>query len=127
MRLRCRLQVSFTAKNRQLGTDAVGSLTVNPKHTVSQLKRLIGRRFSDPEVQADISKFPFKVSEGPDGGVLVEVQYLNQPASFSPIQLMAMILVDEREIALADGHPVTDCVVTVPVFFNEVGPRRWLF
>lgn len=118
--------MSFTAKNRQLGTDAVGSLTVNPKNTVSQLKRLIGRRFSDPEVHADISKFPFKVSKGPDGGVLVEVQYLNQPASFSPIQLMAMILVDEREIALADGHPVTDCVVTVPVFFNEVGPRRRL-
>jgi heat shock protein 4 len=111
--------ISFTAKNRQLGTDAFGSLTVNPKNTVSQLKRLIGKRFQDPEVQSDIAKFPFKVSEAPDGGVLVEAQYLGQTATFSPVQLMAMILVDEREIALADGHPVTDCVVTVPVFFNE--------
>jgi molecular chaperone DnaK (HSP70) len=62
-----------------------------------------------------------QVKEAPDGGVLVEVQYTGQTAHFSPIQLMAMILVDEREIAVADGHPVTDCVVTVPVFYNEVG------
>lgn len=64
-----------------------------------------------------------QVVEGPDGGVLVEVQYMGQAAHFSPIQLVAMILVDEREIAVADGHPVTDCVVTVPVFYNEVS---WL-
>ena len=57
----CRLQVSFTAKNRQLGTDAVGSLTVNPKNTVSQLKRLLGKRFQDPQVQADIKQLPYKV------------------------------------------------------------------
>jgi molecular chaperone DnaK (HSP70) len=56
-----RLQVSFTAKNRQLGTDAVGSLTVNPKNTVSQLKRLLGKRFQDPQVQADIKQLPYKV------------------------------------------------------------------
>lgn len=53
--------MSFTAKNRQLGTDAVGSLTVNPKNTVSQLKRLLGKRFRDPEVQADLKKLPYKV------------------------------------------------------------------
>jgi heat shock 70kDa protein 4 len=59
-----RLQVSFTAKNRQLGTDAVGSLTVNPKNTVSQLKRLLGKRFQDPQVQADIKQLPYKVRAG---------------------------------------------------------------
>jgi heat shock 70kDa protein 4 len=59
-----RLQVSFTAKNRQLGTDAVGSLTVNPKNTVSQLKRLLGKRFQDPQVQEDIKQLPYKVSAG---------------------------------------------------------------
>ena len=61
-----------------------------------------------------------QVVEAPDGGVLAEVQYMGQTAQFSPVQLLAMILVDEREIAVADGHPVTDCVVTVPVFYNEV-------
>jgi heat shock 70kDa protein 4 len=59
-----RLQVSFTVKNRQLGTDAVGSLTVNPKNTVSQLKRLLGKRFQDPQVQEDIKQLPYKVSAG---------------------------------------------------------------
>lgn len=64
----CRLQVSFTAKNRQLGTDAVGSLTVNPKNTVSQLKRLLGKRFRDPQVQADLKLLPYKVSHSTKSG-----------------------------------------------------------
>jgi molecular chaperone DnaK (HSP70) len=67
-----------------------------------------------------------QVVEAPDGGVLAEVQYMGQTAQFSPVQLLAMILVDEREIAVADGHPVTDCVVTVPVFYNEVRLVVWL-
>ena len=112
--------VSFTVKNRQLGTDAVGSLTVNPKNTVSQLKRLIGKQFADPAVQSDIAQFPFKVTTAPDGGCLVEVDYLGERTAFSPVQLVAMILVDEREIAAADGLPITDCVVTVPAFYDEV-------
>lgn len=112
--------VSFTTKDRQLGTDAVGSLTVNPKNTVSQIKRLIGKRFSSPAVQRDIARFPFKVAEAPDGGCLVEVEYLQERRSFSPVQLMAMVLYDNRQIAVADGSPVTDCVVTVPVYFTEV-------
>lgn len=112
--------VSFTTKDRQLGTDAVGSLTVNPKNTISQIKRLIGKNFKSPAVQQDIARFPFKVVEAPDGGCLVEVEYLEETRRFSPVQLMAMILYDNRQIAVADGSPVTDCVVTVPVYFTEV-------
>lgn len=114
--------VSFAAKNRLLGTDAVGSLTVNPKNTVSQLKRLIGKQFNDPAVQEDIVKFPFTVLKAADGGVEIEVQYLNERATFSPTQLVAMLLVDAREIAQADGSPIIDCVITVPVYFNDVRP-----
>lgn len=110
---------SFTGKNRLLGTDAVGSLTVNPKNTISQLKRLIGKQFRDPAVQEDIAKFPYSVVEAADGGVEVQVQYLNERTSFSPAQLVAMLLVDAREIAQADGSPIVDCVVTVPVFFTD--------
>ena len=116
--------VSFTTKDRQLGTDAVGSLTVNPKNTISQVKRLIGKRFKSPAVQRDIARFPFKVVEAPDGGCLVEVQYLGETRLFSPVQLMGMILYDLREIAAADGSPITDCVVTVPVYYTEVRTDR---
>ena len=112
--------VSFTTKDRQMGTDAVGSLTVNPKNTISQIKRLIGKNFKSPAVQRDIARYPFKVVEAPDGGCLVEVQYLEETRQFSPVQLMAMVLYDNRQVALADGSPVTDCVVTVPVFYAEV-------
>ena len=112
--------VSFSTKQRQLGTDAVGALNINPKNTVFQLKRLIGKQWDDPALQADIARFPFKVVKAEDGGVAVEAQYLGDTAIFSPIQLAAMLLVDEREIAQADGSPVTDCVITVPVYFTEV-------
>lgn len=44
---------------------------MNPKNTVTQLKRLLGKRFDDPAVQADIAKMPFKVLRAPDGGVQV--------------------------------------------------------
>lgn len=118
--------VSFTTKDRQLGTDAVGSLTVNPKNTISQVKRLIGKHFKSAAVQRDIARFPFKVVEAPDGGCLVEVQYLNEKRLFSPSQLMAMILVDLRQIAVSDGSPVTDCVVSVPVYFTEVRSAQCL-
>ena len=116
--------VSFTTKDRQLGTDAVGSLTVNPKNTISQVKRLIGKRFKSPAVQRDIARFPFKVVEAPDGGCLVDVQYLGESRLFSPVQLMGMILYDLREIAAADGSTITDCVVTVPVYYTEVRSHR---
>ena len=111
---------SFGLKQRLLGTDAAGALTVNPKNTVFQLKRLIGKQWDDPALQADIARFPFKVVKAEDGGVAVEVQYLGETATFSPVQLMAMVLVDQREVAQADGSPVTDCVITVPVYFTEV-------
>jgi len=120
--------VSFTTKDRQMGTDAVGSLTVNPKNTISQIKRLIGKNFNSPAVQRDIARYPFKVVEAPDGGCLVEVEYLEETRQFSPVQLMAMVLFDNRQVALADGSPVTDCVVTVPVFYAEVRPgnSNWM-
>lgn len=111
--------VSFGSKARQLGTDAIGSLSVNPRNTVYGLKRLLGKNFRDPEVQADITRCPFTVLEGPDGGCLVEVDYVGEKQQFTPEQLVAMMIVDMKDIAKADGSPVTDCVISVPTFFTE--------
>jgi len=111
--------VSFGAKNRQLGTDAEGGLSISPKNTIFQLKRLLRKKFSAPDVQEDIQRLPFQVKEGPDGGCLVVVDYLGERTAFTPEQLMAMLLVDMKAIAETDGSPVTDCVLSVPTFYNE--------
>jgi heat shock 70kDa protein 4 len=113
--------VSFGPATRALGTDAVGALTVNPRNTVSGIKRLLGKRFDDPALQADAARLPYKVVPSPDGsgGVAVAVNYLGEERTFSPEQLLAMVIVDQKAVAAADGSPVTDAVLTVPTYFTE--------
>eukprot|EP00879_Flechtneria_rotunda_P002596 GHRR01002797.1.p1 GENE.GHRR01002797.1~~GHRR01002797.1.p1 ORF type:complete len:847 (+),score=384.28 GHRR01002797.1:127-2667(+) len=112
--------VSFGDKMRFLGTDAAAKISMNPKNTPHQLKRLLGKMFRDPAVQADITRLPFKVTEGPDGGCLIHVTFCNEQATFTPDQLMAMVLVDNKKIAEAElGIPVTDCAISVPTFYTE--------
>ena len=58
--------LSFGAKSRSMGTDASGSVAVNPKNAVTQIKRLLGKKFSDATVQKDRRNFLFEVIAGPD-------------------------------------------------------------
>lgn len=102
---------------------AVGGLSTNARNTITQVKRLMGKKFSDPAVQKDLINFPFKVTEGPDGGCLINVDYLEKSAQFSPEQIMAAIFVDLREMAEKEqGGPVNEAVCSVPVFYTE--PER---
>jgi heat shock protein 4 len=115
--------VNYGERMRFLGTDGAGKMALSPQNTVHQLKRIIGKKFSDPQVQADISKLPFTVKEAPDGGVQIEVMYCNERTTFSPEEVMAVVLVDQKRIAEAEaGITVTDCVISVPTFFTE--PER---
>lgn len=112
--------VHFGEKMRALGTVAAGKLSMYPKTTVTQIKRLLGKRFDDPSVQADVARFPFSVTEGPDGGCLVNVTFANQPASFTPEQILAMTFIDLKSIVAEDGGVgVTDCVASVPSYYTE--------
>lgn len=116
--------MNFGEKMRFLGTDGLAKQGLAPQNTVSQLKRLLGRKFAEPSVQADLQKLPLSVVEAPDGGCLINVQFLNEPAQFTPEQCMAMVLVDLKGIAAAEtGMPPVDCVITVPVYYSE--PQRW--
>ena len=102
---------------------AVGGLSTNPRNTISQAKRLMGKKFSDPAVQKDLVNFPFKVTEGPDGKCLINVEYLEKPAQFTPEQIMAALFVDLKQIAEQEqGGPVSEAVCSVPVFYTE--PER---
>mmetsp|Transcript_37740 Transcript_37740/g.84112 ORF Transcript_37740/g.84112 Transcript_37740/m.84112 type:complete len:814 (+) Transcript_37740:104-2545(+) len=112
--------VNFGEKMRFVGTAGSAKFSLAPQNTVHQLKRIIGKKFSDPALQADIQKFPFSVTEAPDGGCLVHVMYCNERHSFSPEQLMAMILVDLKKNAEKEaGIVVTDCAISVPTYFTE--------
>lgn len=121
------MMISFGEFQRFLGVAGAASSTMNPKNTVSQVKRLIGRKFSDPEVQRDIKMFPFKCTEGPNGEILVNVLYRNEPHTFNPTQLMAMLLSCLKGIGEKDlGIVISDCVIGIPSYFTDAQRRAYL-
>ena len=112
--------VYFGDEQRYVGSVAASKQTMYPKNTLTQLKRLLGKMYRSPDVQSDLQRFPFAVSEGPDGGCLVQVQYCNQVATFAPEQIVAMNLVHLKQIVTNNTNiGVTDCVVSVPGYYTE--------
>ena len=114
-------QVSFGPKQRYLGESAKTQENSNFKNTVSQLKRLIGRQFSDPEIQEYEAPFiNAQLVEGDRGEVSVKVMYQNEPRVFTFTQLVAMYLGKIRDITSAELKiPMSDCVISVPGWFTE--------
>jgi L1 cell adhesion molecule like protein len=92
---------------------------MNPVNTVFDAKRLIGRKFNEPVVQADIKLWPFKVineSSRPK----IEVSFKNETKSFYAEEISSMVLTKMKEIAEAYmGKKVDNAVVTVPAYFND--------
>eukprot|EP00656_Telonema_subtile_P013928 TRINITY_DN1707_c0_g2_i1.p1 TRINITY_DN1707_c0_g2~~TRINITY_DN1707_c0_g2_i1.p1 ORF type:complete len:576 (+),score=204.24 TRINITY_DN1707_c0_g2_i1:113-1840(+) len=97
---------------------------MNPVNTVFDAKRLIGRKFSEPQVQADMKHWPFKVVAKDDGKPFVQVTHKGEVKTFSPEEISAMVLTKMKETGEAfTGKAVNDVVVTVPAYFNE-GQRQ---
>lgn len=92
---------------------------MNPKNTVFDAKRLIGRKFDDPKVQQDIKNWPFEVvSEG--GKPKISVEYKKEKRKFSPEEISSMVLTKMKETAeVYLGGTVKDAVITVPAYFND--------
>ncbi|GMF59469.1 unnamed protein product [Phytophthora fragariaefolia] len=112
--------VAFTDSERLIGDAAKNQVAMNAHNTVFDVKRLIGRKFSDPEVQSDIKHWPFKVSRGPDNKPQVVVQFKGESKTFQPEEISSMVLIKMREIAEAFiGKQVKNAVVTVPAYFND--------
>lgn len=119
--------VSFGEKQRFIGSAGAASATMNPRSTISQLKRLIGKRFTESSVQNDLRFFPFEISEGADGGVLIHLQYLNEKHTFNPIQLMAMLIAHLKQIAEKNVEThVSDSVISIPSYFTDLQRRAYL-
>lgn len=92
---------------------------MNPRQTVFDAKRLIGRRYDDPDVQKDMKTWPFAVIDK-DGSPAIQVEYLGEKKQFSPQEISAMVLTKMKEIAEAKiGKEVQKAVVTVPAYFND--------
>lgn len=119
--------VCFGEKQRFIGSSGASSATMNPKNTILQVKRLIGRKFSDPELQRDIMLFPFNVEKGPDDYPLIRAKYLGKERVFTPTQILGMIFSDLKRIAEANlNAAVADCCIGIPVYFTDLQRRAVL-
>ncbi|EHA57092.1 Heat shock 70 kDa protein [Pyricularia oryzae] len=111
--------VAFTDTERLIGDAAKNQVAMNPHNTVFDAKRLIGRKFSDAEVQADMKHFPFKVVER-SGKPVIEVEFKGESKQFTPEEISSMVLTKMRETAESYlGGTVNNAVVTVPAYFND--------
>ncbi|KAJ9537398.1 hypothetical protein OSB04_030131 [Centaurea solstitialis] len=117
--------VCFDTKQRYFGTTGA-ALTdiVRPDVIISQIKRLIGRLFSDPELQQDLKAFPFCVTKGPGDYPLIEVLYLGETRSFTPTQVMGMVLANMKTLAEKNlKENVGDCCIGIPIYFTDLQRR----
>jgi L1 cell adhesion molecule like protein len=112
--------VAFTQTERLIGDAAKNQVARNPENTVFDAKRLIGRKFQDPIVQADVKLWPFKVEAGAGDKPIIVVDYMGETKKFHPEEISSMILTKMKETAEAYlGGTVKDAVVTVPAYFND--------
>ncbi len=115
-----RLVPSVVAVNkngeRLVGRAARNQAIVNPENTIFSIKRLMGRKFDDPEVQRTLSRVPYKITQAPNG----DARVVMGGREYSPPEISAMILAKLKADAEAYlGEPVTQAVITVPAYFND--------
>ena len=108
--------VAFADGERLVGAAAKNQVTSNLSNTVFDVKRLMGRKFSDADVQAELANLSYKVVAGNNDEPVIVIG----TERYSPEQISAMILTSMKETAEAFlGHPVTRAVITVPAYFND--------
>ena len=112
--------VSFSEDEKLVGESAKNQSTMNPKNTVYETKRLIGRKFSDPVVQDDLKLWSFSVEGDKNDKPLIQVKYKNENKSFHPEEISAMVIQRLKETTESFlGHPLKKVVITVPAYFND--------
>ena len=108
--------VAFTENERLVGQPAKRQAVTNPTNTVYAVKRLIGRRLTDAEVEKDKNLVPYNIIDGGNGDAWVETR----GEKYSPSQVSAVILQKMKETAESYlGEKVTQAVITVPAYFND--------
>jgi L1 cell adhesion molecule like protein len=111
--------VSFSDTERLIGDAAKNQVSMNPKNTIFDAKRFIGRNYIDPETQDDKKHVSYDIVDKM-GKPKMKVEYLGEEKIFSPEEISSMILVHMKEIAESYlGEKVTSAVITVPAYFND--------
>ena len=101
---------------RMVGRSARNQAIINPTNTIFSIKRFMGRKYNDPEVQRTLNRVPYKVTEAPNG----DVRVIMGGREYSPPEISAMILGKLKTDAEAYlGEKVTQAVITVPAYFND--------
>ncbi|CAL5081637.1 unnamed protein product [Urochloa decumbens] len=110
--------VAFNPKGERLvGTPAKRQAVTNPQNTFFGTKRMIGRRFDDPQTQKEMNMVPYKIVKAPNGDAWVETTDGKQ---YSPSQVGAFVLTKMKETAESYlGKSVSKAVITVPAYFND--------
>ena len=112
---------SVIALNTKTGERYVGQVAkrqavTNPENTLFSVKRLMGRKFNDPEIQSAMAKLPYKIVAGPTGDAMVQLG----DDSHAPPQISSFVLQkikQDAEIKL--GEKISQAVITVPAYFND--------
>ncbi len=109
--------VAITEKGERLvGQIAKRQAITNPENTIFSIKRLMGRKYSSPEVEVAKKRLPYKIVEAPNGDAHVEIR----GKRYSPPEISAMILQKLKQAAEDYlGEPVTEAVITVPAYFDD--------
>lgn len=111
--------VSFTETERLVGDAAKNMAAMNPTNTVYDAKRLIGRRFSDPDVQRDQNLLSYQIVDK-NGKPNIQVEVKGEKKLFTPEEISAMVLQKMKNIAETFlGQKITRAVVTVPAYFDD--------
>lgn len=113
--------VAFTEEgDRLIGDSAKNQANRNPKNTIFDAKRLIGRKYSDKTVKNDMKHWPFKVKKVSDDKPIIVVNHKGEEKEFTAEEVSSMILTRMKTTAEAYlGMDVKDAVITVPAYFND--------
>lgn len=111
--------VGFTDNERLIGDGAKNQVTLNPTNTIFDAKRLIGRDFSDPVIQADMKHWPFTVINQ-NNKPHFKVTFKGETKIYSPEEISSMVLTKMKKTAEDYlGQDITEAVITVPAYFND--------
>ena len=108
--------VNVKSNERYVGQTAKRQAVTNPENTVFSVKRLMGRKFEDPEVSSAMGRLPYKIVKAANGDAHVEMS----GEAYAPPQISSMVLQKIRQDAEAKlGEKISQAVITVPAYFND--------
>ena len=112
--------VAFNENEKLVGESAKNQYNSNPENTIFDVKRFMGQKFQDTNVQNEMKHMPYKVVSGKNNNPTLRVEYKNETVDFSPQEISAFILQKMKSTAESYlGKEVKNAVITVPAYFND--------